>query len=318
MHAWARFFSLQLPLALAAIAVVAEAAAYLLSGVTLHRHNVDDLANAVLHDKQRYPVVLLGDSVTHNVTQRFRIGDAGEVADLTTHFLAGLPSSLFLLARYVESGHRPQDVVLAASPGTLVEPQAKDTFNYYVTSVFTLPKEREFLLRYYPAYVKYSWRPAALSITTKIGEPLFSLIRRPSDQIRVASNIPSPHPVLESFPDLTYDAAVFKNWLDIPSEIRPEIRALSRRYSFSLHVIWAPVQAQLRSALVTSGKMQKLTGQLLEIVKEAGTSISIDDSTEQQEYPSFDYDMVHIKGVGWEQVYANQLGAYIHRFKVQG
>jgi len=151
------------------------------------------------------------------------------------------------------------------------------------------------------------------------------LIRRPTDQIRVAPNVLSRHPVLESFPNLTYDGTVFKNWVNVPEEIRPEVRAvlkemcaLSRRYGFSLHVIWAPVQTKLRNALVASGKMRKLTDQLLEIVKETGTSISIDDSTDQQEYPSFDYDMVHIKGVGWEQVYANQLGAYIHRFESQG
>lgn len=324
-RAWFRFFYLQLPLALGTIAVVVEIAAYLLSGVTLHRHNVDDLANAVTHDNHPYRVVLLSDSVTHNVAHRFRIGDAGEVADLTTHFHAGLPSSLFLLTRYVESGHHPKHVVLAASPGTFVEPQAKDTFKYYVTSVFTLPKERDFLSRYYPTYLNYGWRPAALSITTKIGEPLFSLIRRPGDQIWTAPDAPSLHPVPESFPDLPYDEAVFKYRVNDPPEIRPEVRAvlremcvLSRRFGFSLHVIWAPVQPKIRDALVASGKMQKLTDQLLKIAKETGASISIDDSNGQQEYPSFDYDTIHIKGVGWEQVYATQLGAYIHHFESQG
>src|SRR5579863_5983852 len=170
MREWWKFFCLQLPLALAAIAIVVEGAAFLLSGVTLHRHNVDDLANAVTHDRHPYRVVLLGDSVTHNVAHRFRIGDPGEVADLTTHFLAGLPSSLFLLKRYLESGNHPQHVVLASAPGTFVEPQSKATFTYYVTSVFTLPYEKDFLRRYYGSYVNYSWRPAALSMTTRIGE----------------------------------------------------------------------------------------------------------------------------------------------------
>ena len=326
MRTWFRFFYLHLPVALGIIAMVVEVVAYPLSGVTLHRHNVDDLAAAVMHDTHPYRVVLLGDSVTHNVSRRFRIGDAGEVADLTTHFHAGWPSFLFLLTRYVESGHHPQHVVLAVAPDIFIEPQAREWFDYYVTSVFKSPNERDFLSRYYPTYVKYSWwRPAALSITTTIGEPLFSLIRRPTDQIGVAPDIPLLHPVLESVPDPTYDEAAYKNTVSVPPEIRPEVRAvlgemcaLSRRYGFSLHVILAPVQVQLRNAMVASGKMQKLTDQVLEIAEKTGTSISIDDSTDRQEYLSFGHDMMHIKGLGWEQVYANQLGEYIHHFESQG
>jgi hypothetical protein len=324
MREWWKFFCLQLPLAFVVIAIVVEGVAFALSGVTMHRHNVDDLANAVTHDMHPYRTVLLGDSVTHNVAHRFRIGDVGEVADLTTHFLAGLPSSYFLLKRYLESGHRPQHVVLAASPGTLVEAQAKGTFNYYVTSVFTLPYERDFLQKYYGTYVNYSWRPAALSMTTKIGEPLFSLIRRPGDDIWVAPDVPSPNPVLESFPDASFDGSIFKKRIEDSGNIRPEVRVilreiclLSRQYGFTFHVIWAPVQTKLRAELEAAGKMQSLTDQLAAIARETGTKISIDDSSDQQKYSSFDYDLVHIKGAGWEQLYANQLTAYVHRFEAQ-
>jgi hypothetical protein len=324
MREWLKFFCFQLPWSLVAIALVVEVLSILLSGVTLHRHNVDDLANAVTRDKVPYRVVLLGDSVTHNVSHRFRIGDAGEVADLTTHFLAGLPSSLFLLKRYLDSGHRPQHVVLAASPGTFVEPQAKATFDYYVTSVFKLPYERDFLQRYYGGYVNYRWRPAALSITTKIGEPLFSLLRRPGDRIFAATDVPSPSPISESFEGIGYDESIFEKRISDPADIRPEVQAilremcsLSERYGFSLHLIWAPVPTKLRKALEEGGKMRQLTDQVAAIAKDAGTTLSIDDSSEDQAYPYFDYDMVHIKGEGLEQTYANQLTSYIHRFEAK-
>lgn len=319
---WSKFFLLRLPLAALIIAVAIEGAAWLLSGVTLHRHSVDDLANAVMHDKTPYRVVLLGDSVTHNVAHKYRIGDPGEVADLTTHALAGLPSSLFILKRYLESGRRPQQVIIASSRDVYTIPIEGPTFTYYLTSVFPQPYERDFLERYYGSYVNYSWRPAALSITTKIGEPLFSLLRRPGDQIWTAPEVPSISPVLESFPGEPYNQKQFQERLDEPTDVRPEVRAilneicsLSRKYGFSIHIIWPPVQIKLHQALLANGSLQKIDAQISGIFKENGVPVTIDDSDSKHDYPYFDRDLVHIKGQGWEQLYANELTAYIHGFE---
>jgi hypothetical protein len=317
---WSKFFVLRLPVAALVIALGIEAAAWPLSGVTLHRHSVDDLATAVLHDRHPYRVVLLGDSVTHNVAHKYRIGNAGEVADLTTHAFAGLPSSLFLLKRYLESGHRPREVIIAASRDVYTIPIQKDTFTYYLTSTFTEPYEREFLQRHYADYVNYSWRPAALSITTKIGEPVFSLLRRPGDTIWTAPEIPAATPVLESFADEPYPKQ-FQERLDEPTDVRPEARAildefcvLSRQYGFSLHLVWPPVQIRLHQALQANGTLAKINGELAAIFKDDGVAVTIEDSDAGHDYPYFDRDLVHIKGEGWEQLYANQLTADIHRY----
>jgi hypothetical protein len=324
---WLKFFLIRLPLALFTVGLVVQAASWLLAGITLHRHNVDDLANAVMHDTRRYSVVLLGDSVTHNVAHKYRIGDVDEVADLTTHAFAGLPSSLFLLKRYLESGHRPQHVVLAASRGVFVNPMYKPMFKYYVGSVFTFPYEREFLRTQYSGYMDRGWRPAALSMTTNLGEPLFSLIRRPGNDIWQAPETPSLHPALEGFPNdvLAYDQEVVNNRISGPAVVRPEVQAilkefceLSHRYGFSLHIIWAPVEPHLHRAWKLTGKMQSINEQLAEIFKGNQTVVSIDDVVEQQEYLYFDRDLIHIRGLGWEQRYANQLTSYIHEFKQQG
>jgi hypothetical protein len=324
MHEWRKFFFLWLPLSFLGTAVVVEAAAFALNGITLHRHSVDDHAVAVLHDTRPYRVVLLGDSVTQNVAHRFRIGDVDEVADLSTHAKAGLPSSLFLLKRYLESGHHPQQVVFAGSPGVFTSPMERATFAYFVTTVFTLPYEREFLQKYYGDYASYAWKPAALSITTRIGEPLFSLIRRKGDEndIRVTPDAPSPHPVLENIPDYVYDESMLQSRLDIPSEIRPEVKAvvqemcmLSRRYGFSLHFIWAPLHPKLRDGLISSGKLPRITEQLYAIAGESGTKITVDDSNDAQQYLYFDRELLHVRGLGWEQTYANQLDSYIHGFE---
>jgi hypothetical protein len=323
---WSRFFIIRLPVAVLTVGLVVQAAASLLAGVTLHRHNVDDLANAVMHDGHRYSVVLLGDSVTHNVAHKYRIGDLDEVADLTTHAFAGLPSSLFLLKRYLESGHRPQHVVLAASRGVFVDPMYKPMFKYYVGSVFVFPYEREFLNTHYGGYVDRGWRPAALSMTTNIGEPLFSLIRRPGNDIWRAPETPSLTPGLEVSPNdvLAYDQEAVNNRVNAPAIVRPEVQAilhefceLSHRYGFSLHLIWPPIEPHLKAAWKLTGKMQSITEQLAEIFKSNQTVVSIDDVVDEQEYPNFDRDLIHIRGRGWEQTYANQLTSYIHEFKEQ-
>jgi hypothetical protein len=325
---WLKFFFVRLPLAVIAVALVVEAMAALLTGVTLHRHNVDDLANAVTRDTHSYRVVLLGDSVTHNVAHKYRIGNANEVADLTTHALAGLPSSLFLLKRYVESGHRPQHVVVAASRGVFIDPMDKSMFKYYVSSVFTLPYEREFLERYYGGYLNHHWTPAALSMTTRLGEPLFSLIRRPGNDIWIAPETPSAHPTLDTFPtDILAspnDEAWFQKRIDGPATISPEARAilaemcqLSHQYGFSLHLVWAPVETRLHHALQANGKVQSINDQLAAIFKANQTVVSIDDADDKQDYPYFDRDLIHIRGLGWEQTYANQLTSYIYQYEAQ-
>jgi hypothetical protein len=318
---WQKFFLIRLPLAALVIGLAVEEAASLLSGVTLHRHNVDDLANAVAHDRHPYKVVLLGDSVTHNVAHKYRIGEADEVADLTTHAQAGLPSSLFLLKRYLESGHRPRYVVLAVSRDVFVVPMEKSTFQYYLTSVFTQPYERDFLQRNYAGYVDYRWKPAALSVETKLFEPLFSLIRHPGDEIWSAPDVPSPDPPLEKFADDPQDEAIFKDRVDTLFNVRPEARAafaeickLSQRYRFELHLVWAPVESRLRATLQAKGSLQRVNEQLAQVFQENQAPVRIYDSSGKRSYPYFDRALVHIKGIGWEQAYADQLSAYIHEF----
>jgi hypothetical protein len=324
LREWKAFFGIKLPIALLLFAGVIECASYLLSGVTLHRHNVDDLANAVLHDDHPYKVVLLGDSITHNVAHKYRIGDPDEVAALTTHAFAGLPSSLFLLKRYLESNHRPVHVVIAASREVFTNPIEKGTFNYYVTSVFTWPYERAFLSQHYADNVDYRWKPAALSITTKVGEPLFSLLRRPGDQIWSAPDVPPANPSREQYPGDVADSGVFREKLGAPSTLTPEARAiliefcsLSRQYRFQLHLIWAPIEPGLRDAMAQEGRLRTIDDQVKSIAAQAQVQMSIDDASDQQAYPFFDRDMIHIKGLGWEQTYALQLSSYIHSFEAQ-
>jgi hypothetical protein len=324
LRAWIKFFFWQFPLAVVLFALVVEIAAHFLTGVTPHRHNVDDLAYAVLHDQHPYKAVLLGDSITHNVAHKYRIGDVNEIADMTTHALAGLPSSLFLLKRYLESGHRPRHVVIAASRDVFTYPMDKSNFKYYVTSTFTLPYERNFLTKYYQGYVDYSWRPAALSITTSVGEPLFSLLRRPGDQIWIGPDHPAPNPVIERYPNESLDQAIFSDKLSKPEILTPEARQillemceLSKQYGFKLHIIWAPLEPSLRAAFEAQGKLKALDNSLLELFAGARVGVSIDDASVQRVYPNFDRGLIHLKGLGSEQRYALQLADYIHAFEAQ-
>jgi hypothetical protein len=323
LAAWRKFFLIRLPLAALVLGLIVEVPAYFLSGITMHRHNVDDLASAVLHDKHPYRVVLVGDSVTHNVAHKFRIGDTGEVADLTTHAQAGLPSSVFLLKRYLEAGNRPRFVVLATSRDPFVLPLEKDTFRMYVQSVFTQPYERDYLSRNYPDYVDYRWRPAALSVETAVIEPLFSLVRHPKDEIWSAPDVPSPDPRLEQFSNDHIDQGVFQNRVAMKFEVRPEARAameeicrLSQQYKFELRFIWAPMEPKLRGTLQTNGSLERVNQELAQLFASNQAAVTLEDSSSKRDYPYFDHGLIHIKGSGWEQVYADQLSAFIHEFDV--
>lgn len=318
MNDWLKFFLVRLPLALLGVAVVVEILAYGLGGVALHRHNVDDLALAVQKDSKPYPVVLLGDSVTHTVTHKFRVGAPGEVADLTTHAAAGLPSSMFLLKRYLESGHRPKVVVLTPSIHVLTEPMAKGQFDYYLTSVFTRPWEKAFLSRNYPDYVDYRWKPAAFNMTTRLGEPLFSLIRHPGTDIWISPEVAAEHPALEHFADPENDAAKVSKRIEESSQILPENVAiltefarLAHQYQFEFKIMWPPMYPPIHDGVVSTGRMKGLEQRITGITQGEGASVSFYDANSLHVYPYFDHDLIHIKGVGWEQVYANDLSSFL-------
>ena len=318
MNDWLKFFLVRLPLAILGIGVVVELLAFALSGIPLHRHNVDDLATAVESDRVPYSVVLLGDSVTHMVSNKYRVGDPGVVADLTTHALAGLPSSMFLLKRYLESGHRPKLVVLAPSVHTLTEPMLKDQFDYYLTTVFTRPWEKEFLIRNYPSYVDYSWKPAAYSMTTRIGEPIFSLLRHPGTNIWITPELASEHPVLDQYPPADVDPAMIQKRIDNSSEIRPEglaivdeLARLSQQYKFDLKIMWPPMYGPIHEGVVASGHLAALEKQITSIAQKEGVSVTFFDTNSLHVYPSFDPDLIHIKGAGWEQTYSNDMSNFV-------
>jgi hypothetical protein len=159
-------------------------------------------------------------------------------------------------------------------------------------------------------------------MTTKIGEPLFSLLRHPGDQIWVSPESPAEHPILDQISDYRPDPAIFKHIFASSWEMRPEARALleafcqlSLDYHFTLHLIWAPMTPNLRQALVSSGAIPRLNEQVSSILGNAKLDTTIYDSADEQNYPYFDRDLLHIRGQGWEQTYANQLTRYIHQFE---
>ncbi len=319
MNDWQKFFLVRLPTAALVIGIVAEVVAYGLSGVTLHRHNVDDLAAAVVSDPQNYPVVIVGDSTTHNVVHKYRIAGPGQVADLTTHFAAGPPTSMFLLRRMLESGHRPKLVIFAASVHTLTEPMDHGQFDTYLTSVWTRPWEKDFLVRNYPGYVNYQWRPAALNMTTRIGAAAISAVRHPSQSIWSSPVVASNHPVLERFQDEEPVTGRLELMINIctgillpeNSAVIEEFGKLSVQYGFQLVIVWPPMYPRLHQEISTSGKLASLQRAVNERMERVGARILFVDANSWHTYPYFDHDLIHIRGEGWEQVYANDLTEFI-------
>ena len=70
---WPRFLFVALPLALCALAAIAEAGAIALNGVSPRRNDFDRIVAALDSVKLDAPVVLAGDSVTQDVLKTHRI-----------------------------------------------------------------------------------------------------------------------------------------------------------------------------------------------------------------------------------------------------
>jgi hypothetical protein len=158
-------------------------------------------------------------------------------------------------------------------------------------------------------------------MTTRIGEPLFSLLRHPGDDIGRAPRSALSHPVLENYSQDPVDSARLKMMVNAPTALRSEARAvleevceLSRQYHFALHIIWAPLEQDVYAARRANGSLQRIDAQLAALFQDNHLQVSVTEASAQSAYPYFDRDLIHIRGEGWEQAYANQLTGFVHEF----
>jgi hypothetical protein len=328
---WKRFLLLQVPCMALALALVAQALAFCLSGVPMRRDRPDELALAVSEDPTEYRTLLFGDSTTRNATARFSLGAPGEVGNLATNGYIGLSGSLFLLQRYLKKHPSPEHVVIALSPRMYHRENDARISRYHLWHTFNEPEERKFLEAYIPGIAQRDWFPAILDVQERIVEPFLSFLKeryltyRKLDERRVETGSLSASAQAsvefaardeKTDGDQTQVLAGRRDLSMAPvnAEALSRLCGLSRTYGFRVELAWSPIPAQLEHILTSSGALHGLETDIKSIMDEGHCEFAgFIDFNKMRSYPNlgFHNDMLHLFGDGWEQRYTSDIREYL-------
>jgi hypothetical protein len=327
---WKKFLFVLLPGMALAQALLAQAAAFLLSGVTMWRDRSDELALAVLKDPTSYRILLFGDSTTRNATVRFSLGAPGVVGNLTTNAFIGLSGSLFLLQRYLGTHTSPEYVVIALSPRMYHYEEDPRLARYHLWYTFNRPGEREFLETYIPGVGDRDSFPAILDLQERIVEPLLSTLKQQYLALRNKGDLHIDTGFLKASADAPVEYAsrdestagakdVFAGQRDLTmaavnEKVLTSVCDLSRLYGFRIELAWSPIPAQLEAVLTSSGALSELETKIRSIMDGHCDYSGFTDFNKIRTYPnlSFHNDMLHLFGDGWEQRYTADMREFLN------
>jgi hypothetical protein len=319
---WKKFVFLLLPGMALVQALLAQAAAFLLSGAPMWRDRTDELALAVLKDPANYRILLFGDSTTRNATVRFALGAPGEVGNLSTNAFIGLSGSLFLLQRYLTTHASPKYVVITLHPAMYHYEEDPRIARYHLWYTFNRPGEREFLETYIPGVAERDRYPAILDLQERIVEPLLSTLKQQYLTLRNRMDIHINTGVLKASADAPVEYASrdesaagekdpFAGKRDLTiaavnAKVLNSVCDLSRVYGFRIELAWSPIPEQLVTILTSSGAWAELEARIRSIMDGRCDYNGFTYFNKIRTYPnlSFQNDMLHLFGDGWEQRYA--------------
>jgi hypothetical protein len=325
---WTRFLFLQFPAAALTLALIAQACSWALSDVPMRRDRTDELALAVLSDPTNYQTVLLADSITRNATARFSLGEPGEVANLATHANFGMAGELLLLQRYLSAHPAPKYVVVALAPAMYGWVSDIRLVRYNLWHTFQQQGERSFLKAYLPDIDRRDWLPAIADVQERIVEPFFSLLKlrylvfRGRETARIGSGSLDPDP--DAATDVAMvdpnalNEAISEGLRTVPAPINTaalrQLCLLSEQHGFRVNLVWPPLVAEIKAAMVASGALAELEGNIRSIVADHCHVDEIFDFNRIRTYTvaNFHRDMVHLFGEGWEQRYVSDLRKYLN------
>nr|ABZ09806.1 hypothetical protein ALOHA_HF4000APKG8K5ctg1g19 [uncultured marine microorganism HF4000_APKG8K5] len=316
---WRRFLLVHLPLALLGVAIAAEGVAYLLKDISLRRHDLDRIAVALEQGGLSAEVLMFGDSVTQDVLKTYRIAPPGRVANLTTNLASGAVGVMLLLKRYLEVNPPPRHLVLVASPEFLsYDPQGK-TAEIYITSVFRGDDETAWLSRHMPAVLEKSWEPAVLNLEGKIGYPFLALMAPRPDGIPEGEVLPDPNMAQEDSP--ISRAALQSVKGRIGKELGPtpsvklalgEICGLAREHGFEVHILRAPIPAEVLDGWRASDKLAGFENQMGSTLADSCPGVRFGNFGAKGELPTVAMrEADHLRRPGWTNRYALILQEFI-------
>jgi hypothetical protein len=327
-HSWKRFACVQLPSSALILALAAQAIAMTLSNVTAWRFRADELAMAVSSASGNYRILLLGDSKTSRATERFALGPPSEVANLSTHMFIGLSGSLFLVQRYLETHRAPEHVVLAVSPQLYHFDNNLRLSRYHLWHTFNRPEERSFLKTYHPGMGQRDSLPAILDLQERVVEPFMSLLRHKFAALRKRGPLGIPTGWIIPDPETR---VLYSTNVDAKSEDRVtsderdltmalvnaaalgKLCVLSKTNGFEIHFVWPPMPDGADKDLESSGALSGLETRIRSIMNGRCHLGEFVDLNKRRTYTisSFQHDLLHLYGDGWEQRYASDLREYL-------
>jgi hypothetical protein len=320
------FLLLQFPAAALALALVAQAMSWALAGVPMRRDRGDELILAATNDPTNYRIVLLGDSVTRNATSRFALGETGEVANMATNAHFGISGEMLLLQRYLSAHRPPKYVVIVLAPSMYGSVVDLRLVRYNLWETFVKPEERSFLKIYLPDIDLRDWLPAAADMQERIVEPFFSWVKsryleargRGAAVIAAGALDPDPNaPTTSStvFPNALANA-VAEGFSTVPAPLNAaalhQVCALSKQHGFRVKLAVPPQVPEIENAAITSGAAAELERNVRSVMADCQIG-EITDFSRIRTYTaaSFQRDMSHLYGEGWEQRYASDLRNYL-------
>jgi hypothetical protein len=324
---WKRFLFLRFPVAVLGIALIAQALAWALSGVTMRRNRTDELVLSVLSDPTNYRVLLLADSITRNATARFALGPPGEIGNLATHAHFGMAGELLLLERYLTTHAAPQYVVMAFAPAMYQRVSDIRLVRYALWHTFRGQEEQKFLKSQFPDIDSRDWLPAAADLQVRVVEPFFSFLKaqyltlRRKEAARIGAGHLDPNPNTPTTASKPMAGEVDRvvteglKTVDTPvnAEVLHRVCRLAEHYGFRVKLVWPPMAAELERALAGSGALAQLQQKMHATMAGHCQVEEVFDFNRVRTYTisSFHLDLIHLFGDGWEQRYASDLRRYL-------
>jgi hypothetical protein len=317
---WKIFFYVRVPIAAMILAVLGQLAAALLFHVPMLRNRSDELAAEVQLDHSSHRIVLLGDSVTRDATERYSLGRGpGDVVNLSTHGALGLPGEFFLLRRYLTTHPAPQYAVVSISPEVYFGFAKTEKMHYYMWYTFDRPEERAFLKKYLDDIDSRDRYPAILDPQEQILERFFGLVRRPKAASEPVK-LPDPARALEPFSEnLAEEEAItsrIKGDLGIPMRSLEAaslmgICRLGLQYDFQIRVVWPPAPKFVANGLQSGGVYRNLEKEITQVLQQNGCNTTYSNMNTVRDYVNFHRDAMHLLGEGWEERAASDFRDYL-------
>jgi hypothetical protein len=316
---WRRFLLVYLPLALLVIALAAEGLATLLKDIPLRRHDLDKIIVALGQEGHSAEVLLFGDSITQDVLKTYKVAPPGRVANLTTNMSSGVVGVMFLLKRYLEINPPPRHLILVASPEFLsYDPEGK-TAEIYITSVFREESEVAWLSRHMPEILEKAREPAVLNLEGKIGYPLLALMTLWPEGIPEGKVLPDPDMAPEGSPVSKRVLQSIKGRIDEEAGPTPTVKValgeicdLAKAYGFMVHVLRAPIPAEVLEGWRASGKLAEFENQVDSTLANSCAGVRFGNFGAKGELPTVAMrEADHLRRPGWTNHYALMLKAFI-------